>query len=208
MGGQEDLPLLSLQKARNLEPDFNLPSMILGEHVVEDYRTLGLSLKSHPAALLREEFRARGAIPAEELNNMKNGQKVRVAGLVLVRQRPGTASGVIFMTLQDETHIANIVVWARTFERFRPEVLGARLCAVDGVVQKEGEVIHVVAHRLHDYSPLLAKLSGTAFDMAATTADEVRRPVEADSRSHPRNIRHNLSYKPAAGVMPKGRNFH
>jgi error-prone DNA polymerase len=208
VGGQEDLPLLSLQKARNLEPDFSLPSMILGEHVVEDYRTLGLSLKSHPAALLREEFRARGAIPAEELNNMKNGQKVRVAGLVLVRQRPGTASGVIFMTLQDETHIANIVVWARTFERFRPEVLGAQLCAVDGVVQKEGEVIHVVAHKLHDYTPLLAKLSGSEFDMSVTNADEVRRPVEADSRSHPRNIRHNLSYKPAAGVMPKGRNFH
>ena len=208
VGGQEDLPLLSLTKARNLEPDFKLPSMVIGEHVVEDYRTLGLSLKSHPTALLRGEFSARGAIPAEELANMKNGQKVRVAGLVLVRQRPGTASGVIFMTLQDETHVANIVVWARTFERFRPEVLGARLCAVDGIVQKEGEVIHVVAERLHDYSPLLAQLSGTEFDMSVTNADEVRRPVEADSRSHPRNVRHNLSYKPAAGVMPKGRNFH
>jgi len=208
VGGQENLPLFEVHKARNLEPDFALPSMILGEHVVEDYRTLGLSLKSHPAALLREEFRARGAIAAEELGNMKNGQKVRVAGLVLVRQRPGTASGVIFMTLQDETHVANIVVWARTFERFRPEVLGARLCAVDGIVQKEGEVIHVVAHRLHDYSPLLARLSGNDFETTATNADEVRRPVEADSRSHPRNVRHNLSYKPAAGVMPKGRNFH
>jgi error-prone DNA polymerase len=208
VGGQEDLPLLSLSKARNLEPDFKLPSMILGEHVVEDYRTLGLSLKSHPAALLRDELRAHGAVPAEELESMKNGQRVRVAGLVLVRQRPGTASGVIFMTLQDETHIANVVVWARTFERFRPEVLGARLCAVDGVVQREGEVIHVVANRLHDYSPLLARLSGTEFDLSVTNADEVRRPVEADSRSHPRNIRHNLSYKPAAGVMPKGRNFH
>ncbi|RYE43028.1 MAG: hypothetical protein EOP21_07895 [Hyphomicrobiales bacterium] len=112
------------------------------------------------------------------------------------------------MTLQDETHIANIVVWVRTFERFRPEVLGARLCAVDGIVQKEGEVIHVVASRLHDYSPLLARLSGNDFETAVTNADEVRRPVEADSRSHPRNVRHNLSYKPAAGVMPKGRNFH
>ena len=77
----------------------------------------------------------RRAIAAEQLENAINGQKVRVAGLVLVRQRPGTASGVIFMTLQDETHIANIVVWQRVFEHFRPEVLGARLCAVDGVVQ-------------------------------------------------------------------------
>ncbi|MGV3549921.1 error-prone DNA polymerase [Rhizobium sp.] len=208
VGGQEDLPLLSLTKSRNLEPDFGLPSMVIGEHVVEDYRTLGLSLKSHPTALLRDAFAARGAIPAEKLAEMKNGQKVRVAGLVLVRQRPGTASGVIFMTLQDETHVANIVVWSRVFERFRPEVLGARLCAVDGVVQKEGDVIHVVAERLHDYSPLLAQLSGTEFDMTVTNADEVRRPIEADSRSHPRNIRHDLSYKPAAGVMPKGRNFH
>jgi error-prone DNA polymerase len=208
VGGQEDLPLLSRPKARNLEPDFKLPAMIIGEHVVEDYRTLGLSLKSHPAALLRDDFSARGAIPASELENMVNGQKVRVAGLVLVRQRPGTASGVIFMTLQDETHIANIVVWGRTFERFRPEVLGARLCAVDGVVQKEGAVIHVVAERLHDYSHLLAKLSGSEADTGMTRADGIRSPVEADGWSHPRNVRHNLSYKPAAGVMPKGRNFH
>lgn len=208
VGGQEDLPLLSRPKAYNLEPDFMLPSMLIGEHVVEDYRTLGLSLKNHPVALLRDEFRARGAIAAEELVNISNGKRVRVAGLVLVRQRPGTASGVIFMTLQDETHVANIVVWTRIFERFRPEVLGARLCAVDGIVQKEGEVIHVVAERLHDYSPMLAKLSGNELDIAAVNADEVRRPVEADSRSHPRNIRHDLSYKPAAKVMPKGRNFH
>lgn len=208
VGDQEDLPLLSMTKARNLEPDFGLPSMMIGEHIVEDYRTLGLSLNGHPAGQLRDELRARGVITAEELGNTQNGKNVRVAGLVLVRQRPGTASGVIFMTLQDETHIANIVVWSRTFERFRPEVLGARLCAVDGVVQREGEVIHVVANKLYDYSPLLAKLSGSEFDMSATNADEVRRPVEADSRSHPRNVRHNLSYRPAAGVMPRGRNFH
>ncbi|MDB5550250.1 MAG: polymerase [Rhizobium sp.] len=208
VGGQENLPLLSLAKARNLEPDFTLPAMIPGEHVVQDYRTLGLSLKSHPAALLRDEFKARGAIPADELEKTVNGQRVRVAGLVLVRQRPGTASGVIFMTLQDETHIANIVVWHRVFERFRPEVLGARLCAVDGKVQKESGVIHIIAERLYDYTSLLAKLSSNEFEIAAINADEVRRPVEADSRSHPRNIRHDLSYKPAAKVMPKGRNFH
>ena len=112
------------------------------------------------------------------------------------------------MTLQDETHIANVIVWPKVFERFRAEVLGSRLCAVDGVVQKESGVIHVIAGRLYDYSPMLAKLSGNEFGMAATNADEVRRPVEADSRSHPRNVRHNLNYKPAAGVMPKGRNFH
>jgi error-prone DNA polymerase len=208
VGGQEDLPLFAIRKAQNLEPDFALPPMVMGEHIVEDYRTLGLSLKGHPAALLRNELRARGAIMAEELADIPSGRKVRVAGLTLVRQRPGTASGVIFMTLQDETHIANVVVWPKVFEKFRAEVLGARLCAVDGLLQKEGEVIHVIAARLHDYSPLLAGLSGNPFEPSLTNADEVRRPVENDSRAHPRNIRHNLSYKPAAGVMPKGRNFH
>lgn len=208
VGGQEDLPLLSLARARNLEPDFALPSMILGEHVVEDYRTLGLSLKSHPAELLRDDLRIRGVIPSAELEHVASGQKVRVAGLTLVRQRPGTASGVIFMTLQDETHVANVVVWPKVFERFRAEVLGARLCAVDGLLQKEGAVIHVIAHRIYDYSPLLSGLSATRFDTQATNGDEVRRPVEADTRGHPRNVRHNLNYKPAAGVMPKGRNFH
>jgi error-prone DNA polymerase len=210
VGGQEDLPLFSIRKAHNLEPDFRLPPMIMGEHIVEDYRTLGLSLKGHPAALLRPWLEAERVLPSARLadDDIRNGSKVRVAGLTLVRQRPGTASGVIFMTLQDETHIANVIVWPKVFERFRAEVLGSRLCAVDGIVQKESGVIHVIANRLYDYSPMLAKLSGTEFDITATNADEVRRPVEADSRSHPRNVRHNLSYKPAAGVMPKGRNFH
>jgi len=208
VGGQENLPLFAIRKAHNLEPDFHLPPMVPGEHVVEDYRTIGLSLKAHPAALLRPFLDAKRVLPAERLEDVENGRRVRVAGLVLVRQRPGTASGVIFMTLQDETHIANIVVWVRTFERFRSEVLGSRFCAVDGKVQKESGVIHVIAERLYDYSPMLAKLSSNDFEIAAINADEVRRPVEADSRSHPRNIRHDLSYKPAAKVMPKGRNFH
>jgi error-prone DNA polymerase len=210
VGGQEDLPLFAISAAHNLEPDFGLPSMVIGEHIVEDYRTLGLSLKGHPAALLRTHLDAEGVLPAARLGDdgIRNGAKVRVAGLTLVRQRPGTASGVIFMTLQDETHVANVIVWPKVFERFRAEVLGSRLCAVDGIVQKEGEVIHVVAHRLHDFSPMLARLSANDFDAPVTHADEVRRPVEADTRGHPRNVRHNLSYKPAAGVMPKGRNFH
>lgn len=208
VGGQEDLPLFDRHGTRNMEPDFGLPPMMIGQHVVEDYRTLRLSLKGHPAGLLRQEFRARGAIPAEELVDIPNGARVRVAGLVLVRQRPGTASGVIFMTLQDETQIANIVVWSKTFERFRSEVLGARLCAVDGVVQKEKEVIHVIANRLHDFSPLLANLSGGADEPSPADRDKGRRPADNDSRTHPRNIRHDLSYRPAARVMPKGRNFH
>jgi len=191
------------------EPDFDLPPMPLGEHVVEDYRTLGLTLKAHPVSLLREELSARRAIKAETLADIGNGERVRVSGLVLVRQRPGTASGVIFMTLEDETGIANVVVWPKLFERFRAEVLGGRLVAVDGPVQKESGVIHVIAERVCDWTPLLAELSGAAAALDASgPADEPRRDgARPDSRQrHPRDVRIDLS--PAADVMPKGRNFH
>ena len=205
VGGQEDLPLFARGPDPSREPDLNLPPMLIGEHVVEDYRTLGLSLKTPPSALLRTALSERGVITADRLSSMTNGKRVRVAGLVLVRQRPGTASGVIFMTLEDETHIANIVVWPRVFERFRTVVLGARLCGVDGVVQSERGVVHIVAERLHDFSPMLAQLSSTTLDHHTARADEVRRP-SADARTHPRKVRHDLST--AENVMPKGRNFH
>ena len=208
VGGQEDLPLFAFGADPTKEADYGLPSMLIGEHVVEDYRTIGLSLKTHPAALLRPDLEARGVTPSDRLPDIPNGKRVRVAGLVLVRQRPGTASGVIFMTLQDEGHVANVVVWPKVFEKFRPEVLGSRFCAVDGVVQSERGVIHVIAMRLIDFSPLLIRLSETSLETVITNADEVRRPVEADSRMHPRNVRHNLSYKPIQNVLPKGRNFH
>jgi len=210
VGGQEDLPLFAQKQDPAKEPDFDLPPMLLGEHIVEDYRTIGLSLKTHPAALVREEMAARGAIKAERLKDVRNGERVRVAGLVLVRQRPGTASGVIFMTLEDETWISNIVVWPKLFEQYRREVLGGRLVAIDGPVQKEGDVIHVVAERVHDWTPLLAKLSaqGEEIDASGPT-DEPRRGGDGDARQrHPRNVRINLDVKKAADVMPKGRNFH
>jgi error-prone DNA polymerase len=208
VGGQEDLPLFSIVHDPTREADYSLPSMLIGEHVVEDYRTIGLSLKTHPAKLLRAELNALGVTPSEELTGMKTGTKVRIAGLVLVRQRPGTASGVIFMTLQDEGHVANAVVWPKIFERHRAEVLGSRFCAIDGYVQNESNVVHVIARKLMDYSPLLAKLSQSPFSAVTTPADEVKRPVELDSRQHPRNVRHKLSYETTAKVMPKGRNFH
>ena len=191
------------------EPDFDLPPMLIGEHVVEDYRTIGLSLKTHPAALLRHELAARRAIKAETLTQIANGQRTRVAGLVLVRQRPGTASGVIFMTLEDETGIANIVVWPKVFERFRPEVLGGRLVAVDGPVQCERGVIHVIAEHVHDFTPLLAHLSAQGETLESSgPADEPRRrgALEDSRQRHPRNVRINLDVP--ADAMPKGRNFH
>jgi error-prone DNA polymerase len=210
VGGQEDLPLFEQGEDRTREPDFDLPPMLLGEHIVEDYRTIGLSLKAHPASLLRDELAARRVIKAEQLTHTRNGERVRVSGLVLVRQRPGTASGVIFMTLEDETGIANIVVWPKLFEQYRREVLGGRLVAVDGPVQSESGVIHVIAERVHDYTPLLAKLSvaGAQLDASGPT-DEPRRGGDGDARQrHPRNVRINLDVSKAAGVMPKGRDFH
>lgn len=210
VGGQEDLPLFEQAEDRAREADFDLPSMCVGEHIVEDYRTVGLSLKAHPVSLLREELASRRVIKAEHLTQIRNGERVRVAGLVLVRQRPGTASGVIFMTLEDETGIANIVIWPKLFEQYRREVLGGRLVAVEGPVQSESGVIHVIAERVHDYTPLLAKLSthGVEIDPAGPT-DEPRRGGEGDARQrHPRNVRINLDVKKAASVMPKGRNFH
>ncbi len=210
VGGQEDLPLFAQTPDPTREPDFALPSMLLGEHIVEDYRTIGLSLKQHPVALLRDELAARGVIRAEQLKDMRSGERVRVAGLVLVRQRPGTASGVIFATLEDETWISNIVIWPKIFEQFRPQILGGRLIAVEGPVQSESGVIHVIAERVHDYTPMLAKLSAHGAELDPTgPTDEPRRGGEGDARQrHPRNVRINLDVKKAADVMPKGRNFH
>jgi error-prone DNA polymerase len=219
VGGQEDLPLfMAPASERGKEPDFELPGMALGEHVVEDYRTLGLSLKTHPCALLRVHLEQGRAIKAETLSDIRNGARTRVSGLVLVRQRPGTASGVIFMTLEDETGIANIVVWPKLFERFRAQVLGGRLVAIDGPVQSESGVIHVIAERVLDWTPLLSRLSaaGAALD-ASARVDEPRRGVGDDPRQvkaqqhghrHPRNVRIDLDVSDAAKVMPKGRNFH
>jgi len=118
---------------------------------------------------------------------------------------------VIFMTLEDETGIANIVVWPKLFEQYRREVLGGRLVTIDGPVQSESGVTHVIAERVHDYTPLLAKLSahGEKLDPTGPT-DEPRRGTHEDPRQsgHPRNVRINLDVKKAASVMPKGRNFH
>ena len=131
-----ELPLLAPLAGAVPEPVAALPAMGLGEHVVEDYRATGLSLKRHPLALLRDALGARGVLPNAQLLATPPAKLVKVAGLAIVRQQPATASGVIFMTLEDETGIANIVVWRKVFERFRPVVMGARLVEVTGRVQR------------------------------------------------------------------------
>jgi error-prone DNA polymerase len=158
------LPLLAPLAAGSPELPAPLPAMGLGEQVVEDYRATGLSLKRHPLALLRPELAARRILRNAQLATAPPSGLVKIAGLAIVRQQPATASGVIFMTLEDETGIANIVVWRKVFERFRPVVMGAKLVEVTGRLQREGEVIHVVAGRLTDLSPLLRRLGDPVLD--------------------------------------------
>jgi error-prone DNA polymerase len=217
-GDKDDLPLFARATMSEQEPDVSLPPMPPGEHVVEDYRHLHLSLKAHPVSFLRGDLKRRGAIQHETLPTIANGRRVTVAGLVLVRQRPGTAKGVIFMTLEDETGIANTIVWQRTFEAFRPQVLGARLVSVTGPLQSASGVIHVVAEDIRDLTPLLRRLSdehGGSDTLAPP--DAVRRPV-IERHRHPRSgdslvtllkegSVEDLAVQ-TAKVMPKGRNFH
>ena len=158
------------------DPEVTLPEMTLGEQVIDDYASLRLSLKAHPMELLRPEMDARGTAPNEDLLSASNGDRIEVAGIVLVRQRPGTAKGVIFMTLEDETGISNIVVWRNMLERYRPIVMGARLVAIRGEVQREQAVIHVVAQEIIDLSHLLDGLGHIdPFAIEVARADEIRR---------------------------------
>ncbi|MGE3968303.1 MAG: OB-fold nucleic acid binding domain-containing protein, partial [Dongiaceae bacterium] len=152
--------------------------MTLGQHVAEDYASLRLSLKAHPMALLRARMTALDYRSSAELATRANGARLAVAGIVLVRQRPGTASGVIFATLEDETGVANVVIWSRIFERYRRVVLTARLLGVAGKLQREGLVIHLVAERLVDLTEHLGTLRADAGPLEPPygRADEVTRP--------------------------------
>jgi error-prone DNA polymerase len=190
LSAAERLPLFAAAPADlQQEPQMALPLMPVSEHVVTDYRSLSLSLKAHPVSFLRRQLASQGIVAAERLAQLPSGKRISVAGLVLVRQRPGTASGVIFATLEDETGVANVIVWPKIFERYRATVLGARLVKVTGRLQSEQGVIHVVAEQLEDYSPLLSLLSEDALGAnGLARADEVRTPARA--------------------AMPKGRNFH
>ncbi len=172
--------------AEPLEPEVALPRMTLGHEVAEDYANLRMSLRAHPLALLRPMLDPR-IVRAERLARIPNGRPVEVAGLTLVRQRPGTASGVIFITLEDESGIANLVVWPKVFERFRRVVLGAQLLVVRGPLQKEGLVIHVIAERLIDRTDLLRRLAETDQALAAplARADRGQAPGARPTRAIP-----------------------
>ncbi|CAM3070913.1 MULTISPECIES: error-prone DNA polymerase [Sphingomonas] len=168
-----------------IEPTVILAEMGEGAEVVEDYRASGLSLRAHPVAFLRDELKTRRMITCEQLRTTRDGRWIELAGLVLVRQKPGSAKGVMFITLEDETDVANLVVWTNVFEKNRRTVLGASMMGVRGQVQREGEVIHVIAQRLDDLSAMLASV-GRRADVAdiyrVSRADIVRNPMAPDPR--------------------------
>ena len=194
------LPLFSGMDGEGImEPGVTLPDMTLGEAVVEDYLALRLSLRAHPMELLRPDIA--GLLPMSGLAQARG--RVSICGLVITRQRPGTASGVIFVTLEDETGVANVVVWPKVYERFRRAVIGGRLLRITGRIQREGAVTHLIAEDVTDLSAQLSTLGrGAMIDPTEGRSDETRRPVPS---SQPRSARHP---RDQAKVLFPSRDFH
>jgi len=213
VGGAE-LPLFAAARQREEGAEraaTNLPAMPLAEEVIADYQTHRLSLKAHPMSFLRASLRARGLLCAADLKNRKQRSAVGLAGVVLIRQRPGSAKGVVFITIEDETGVANLVIWPDTMERYRKVVMGARLIEVRGRVEYEDGVIHVIAAHLVDGSGELNKLSEDLLQPPLAHGDHAGphgppqpwQPPGPEDRQcfhhgHPRDVR----------VIPKSRDFH
>ena len=194
------LPLFAAADARELgvEPDVTLPIMLPSEHVAADYQTVRLSLKGHPMAFLRGGFAAENVLTCAQTSAAKNGARVKAAGIVLVRQRPGKGNA-IFVTIEDETGITNVLIWARLFKTLRRDIMASRLMMVEGEVQRSPEgVIHLMASRIHDRTSELLQLSKTHdTNPLLSRADEFLHPQYPRGR-HPRDIR----------ILPKSRDFH
>jgi error-prone DNA polymerase len=206
------LPLFDQPEIRLVdnEPATRLPVMPLGQHVIHDYKSLSLSLKAHPVRFVRDRLDRAGIMPNASLPSVPNGRRVVVSGLILVRQRPGKGNA-IFLTLEDEGGIANIIVWKRDFDRLLPVIMGSKFVRVAGKLQTEMDVIHIVADRIDDLTSWLTVLlegadrsgeqSGRSRDgqsVKTGLAPFVRKngPVDQD-----------MLAREAGGVMPKGRNF-
>ena len=207
------LPLFEVAAARE-QPDEHarpLPLMPLPEQVVADYQTIRLSLKGHPMEFLRPMFAQERVVPCEGVCHANDKKRVRCAGVVLVRQRPGSAKGVVFMTLEDETGIANIVVWPKVMERFRKEVMGARLILVEGYIQSSPEqVTHLVAQRLFDRSHDLVGLANDALRRkpAVPAGPALIEPLNDDRREHPDTPAQKIRHPRNVRILPPSRDFH
>jgi len=209
--GAVPLPLFAAADAREMEPGVTLRPLTDGREVVEDYRATQLSLRAHPLAFLRPELDRRGILPCAALGGMKDGDKVHVAGIVLVRQRPG-AGNVTFITLEDETGIANAIAWQRIFDAHRRIILASAMLSIEGRLQREGQVIHLVSERLHDQTALLHQVGALEFPHRPGPGDGARNGGRdpRDPRDPPE--RHaNLAGRDAGrdgGLRIRSRNFH
>ncbi|MFB4382247.1 error-prone DNA polymerase [Agrobacterium sp. LR_9] len=218
----EPLPLFAAASAREAEivPEISEPAVALrpmtaGSEVVEDYGHVGLTLRAHPLSFLREDLRSRRIVTCAEAMATRDGHWLEAAGIVLVRQRPGSAKGVMFITLEDETGIANLVVWAKVFEANRRAVLSASMMAVRGRIQREGDVVHLVAQRITDLSADLASVGSrdAAFPLPHGRGDQVRNGgAGPDPRElPPKALRTRDIYIPDLHIdtiKVKSRNFH
>lgn len=212
-----DLPLFRAAGVREEGAEragIALPAMPLSEEVVADYQTTRLSLKAHPMAFLRADLAARGFVRAADLRARKFRSMVQVAGVVLIRQRPGSAKGVTFITLEDETGVINLVVWPDLKEKQRKVVMGARLMEVRGRVEYDDEVIHVIAHHMTDATVRLHALSDDLLDAPLARADEVNKPMP-ERGPRPRDMIDELAPQPNVTghprdhrILPKSRDFH
>ena len=195
------LPLFTFADAPELgsEPDARLPAMPLSEEVVADYQTARLSLKGHPMQFLRDVLTHEGVLSCAQANSLPDGSKVRVAGAVLTRQRPGKGNAV-FITIEDETGIVNALLWSRDLDKQRRAVMTARLMLIEGEIQKSKEgVIHLMATRVIDSTKLLDRLSDRAsIPSQPSRGDEIRYPQRPRMHGHPRNVQ----------ILPKSRDFH
>jgi error-prone DNA polymerase len=201
----KDRPLALFHGDQPKDPDeekISLPEMELSEHVVHDYATTSLSLKAHPVSFIREQLDRLNILSASGLDKAKDGDVVKVAGLILVRQRPETATGICFITIEDETGTANLVVFKQLFDKYRKEIIQSRLLMVEGKLQKEGEVIHVIVKRCYNFSRLLKQLTSSK-ELSVTPmsrSDETTSPFLSDVRSKEKDIVQGK-------IFPEGRNF-
>ncbi len=194
--GEAPLPLFAAADAREagfspegLEPETALRSMTEGREVVEDYRTLQLSLRAHPLSFLRDELDGMGIVRCADLPHIRDGRNIEVAGVILVRQRPGSAKGVLFVTIEDETGIANGILWPDRFDIYRRPVMSASMIAMRGRLQKEGEVIHIICDRIIDHDAMLRSIGRSDFSVAPGRGDGARNGGGPDSRDAPLRIR-------------------
>ena len=182
-----------------------LPVMSTSEHVVHDYAATSFSLKAHPVSFIREKLDQLRITSTKQLSTLKDGAFVKVAGLVLVRQRPGTAGGICFMTIEDETGFANLVIFESLFEKFRKEILQSRLIMVEGKVQIEGEVIHVIVKNCYDFSKLLRHLTPSYNEDPQVLT--LARPDETSIPAHAQKKRSQKRSSTQENIFPVARNF-